>query len=207
MSGDPVPAARFLRLTLLTLVLLTFVTQLSADADETDNAEPGQAQQRGSIFPPPVSHGEDEETYRVWKAYWSAQEADFPFPPDDSWKERMRASFEDYVHPEVILHNVPNSTDRDSWAAFGESLGVAYPDSQTTFELVVVEGDTVAALWTYRGTHLKPLGDVPPSGKKIEVSGAMFSRIKDGKIVEHWSLIDKLSWLKQLGLIDENTDM
>jgi len=51
------------------------------------------------------------------------------------------------------------------------------------------------------------LGKVLPTGKKIEVSSAVLTRVKNGKIVEHWALIDKLSWMKQLGLIDDNADM
>ena len=103
-----------------------------------------------------------------------------------------------------MLHNVPNCHDRESWAAFGDSLAIAYPDSQTTYNLLVVEVDLAAALWTYRGTHTRPLGDYQPTGQKLDVDGMMFTRVHDGRIVEHWSWIDKLAWLQQLGTIDQS---
>ena len=87
---------------------------------------------------------------------------DFPHPKGEAWQARLWQSYLDYVAPDVVLHNVPNCHDRESWAAFGESLAIAYPDSQTTYKMVVVEGDLAAAWWTYRGTHTQPLGDHPP---------------------------------------------
>ena len=35
----------------------------------------------------------------------------------------------------------------------------------------------------------------------------MFERFEDGKIVEHWAMIDRLNWLQQLGLVDESIQL
>ena len=160
-----------------------------------------------SVFPETSPTGDTDETMRVWRTFWEAQEVDFPNPPDDSWKARLWQTFEDHVDPDLVLHNVPNCHDRATWGAFGEALGVAYPDSETTYDLIVAEGDWVMAWWTYRGTHLRPLGDHPATGKSIKVFGVMATRVKDGKIVEQWSLIDQLDWLKQLGAVDGSLNL
>jgi predicted ester cyclase len=40
----------------------------------------------------------------------------------------------------------------------------------------------------------------PPTGKRIEVPVFEMCRVRDGKIVELWSLMDSMSMLAQLGL-------
>lgn len=42
-----------------------------------------------------------------------------------------------------------------------------------------------------------PLGEVPPTGKRIEVDGLIFDRVAAGKVIERW---EQTVMLKQLGL-------
>ncbi len=53
--------------------------------------------------------------------------------------------------------------------------------------------------WT--GTQTGPFGGLPPTGKKVKVSGIDIIRIENGKIVEHWEATDNLGLLEQLGVI------
>ncbi|HEX6940779.1 MAG TPA: ester cyclase [Longimicrobiales bacterium] len=75
----------------------------------------------------------------------------------------------------------------------------AFPDQRMTIEDQIAEGDRVATRWTMHGTHRGPLDGIPPTGKRVEVSGINIDRIVDGKIVEQWSLWDVLGILRQLG--------
>jgi predicted ester cyclase len=44
---------------------------------------------------------------------------------------------------------------------------------------------------------------MPPSGKSAKWEAIHISRIKDGKVVEHWMVQDQLGMLQQLGFIPE----
>ena len=76
----------------------------------------------------------------------------------------------------------------------------AMSDYQVSIDDLIAEGDRVAARFTMMGTHTGAdfLG-LPPSGRKINVSGISIFRIADGKIVEHWANEDALGLLQQLG--------
>jgi steroid delta-isomerase-like uncharacterized protein len=65
----------------------------------------------------------------------------------------------------------------------------------------VAEGDKVVTRWTATGTHKGELMGIPPSGKKVRVTGIAIDRLEDGKIVESWSSFDQLGMLQQIGAI------
>jgi len=82
----------------------------------------------------------------------------------------------------------------------------AFPDFQATVEEQIAEGDKVVTRWTFRGTHLGALqhprlGTIPPTHKAVEFSGLTISHIVAGKIVDSWTIWDRLGLLQQLGVI------
>jgi predicted ester cyclase len=77
----------------------------------------------------------------------------------------------------------------------------AFPDWHEEIELMVAEGDKVACITRGRGTHTGPLGDIPPTGRRMEVTNYIFQRIENGKIAETWVGWDNLAGLIQLGLV------
>lgn len=68
-----------------------------------------------------------------------------------------------------------------------------------------MEGDTVAFRHTMKGTYQKPLKirgiSSMARGQKIEISGMVFWRLRDGKVVEEYSTGDHLGLLIQVGAI------
>jgi steroid delta-isomerase-like uncharacterized protein len=74
-----------------------------------------------------------------------------------------------------------------------------------TFTLhgVVGEGDTVVAYWTNTGTHQGEFMGVPPSGRPVRISGIDIHRLRDGRMAEHWHVVEELQMLQQLGVIPE----
>jgi steroid delta-isomerase-like uncharacterized protein len=75
----------------------------------------------------------------------------------------------------------------------------SFPDVQTTIEQLVAEGDTVVMRFTTRGTHRGRFGRLEPTGKTFSIDGVSIFRLADGKIVEHWGLMDQASLMQQLG--------
>jgi len=77
----------------------------------------------------------------------------------------------------------------------------AFPDSRITIEREIAEGDYVVQYLRANGTHTGPLGDIPATFKKTNVTGVIISKLQDGKVVETWSLWDQLTLMQQLGVV------
>jgi steroid delta-isomerase-like uncharacterized protein len=80
----------------------------------------------------------------------------------------------------------------------------AFPDLTFTVEKQVAEGDLVVTRWIARGTHQGEFMGVPPSGRRIEVSGMSMDRISGSRIVENWNNWEALEMMEQIGAIPES---
>jgi steroid delta-isomerase-like uncharacterized protein len=78
---------------------------------------------------------------------------------------------------------------------------IAFPDLELTVEDQVAEGDEVVTRFTARGTHRGELMGIPPTGRKVVVTGISIDRMVNGKTVESWTNYDVLSMMQQLGII------
>lgn len=80
------------------------------------------------------------------------------------------------------------------------------PDLHNTIEKMIVSGDTVVILTTHSGTNLGAFEgwDTPATGRSSNWSGVQILRIECGKIAEGWVLADRLSQLRELGVITED---
>lgn len=108
--------------------------------------------------------------------------------------------------PAFVAHNMlPNVPRTLEGAKMIHSQNIAvFPDSHTTTNDLIAEGDMVVERWTVTMHHTGApffIGNLPASGKKVEVSGINTYRIADGKIVETWADMDFLGVMQQVGLI------
>ena len=88
-----------------------------------------------------------------------------------------------------------------AWKQYIASFTTAFPDLKFVMEDQVVQGDKVAHRWHCTGTHTGPLGPVPPTGKKVKITGLIIDRLVNGKVKERWEQFDNTSLLQQLGLM------
>jgi predicted ester cyclase len=66
--------------------------------------------------------------------------------------------------------------------------------------LQVAEGDLVASYIVGKGIHEGELLGIPATHKELETAGIVVHRVRDGKIVEYWSVTDVARVLQQLGV-------
>ncbi|MDJ1370878.1 flavin reductase [Gulosibacter molinativorax] len=81
-----------------------------------------------------------------------------------------------------------------------DEMRAAFPDMHTTIERIVANDDELAIFWRTDGTFTEPLGNVPPTGTKLQTHGSNFARIRDGKIAEEEVTWDDSALLRDLGL-------
>ena len=70
-----------------------------------------------------------------------------------------------------------------------------------TIEDMIAEGDRVVVRWTNAGTHVAEFAGTPATGRTFTINGIDIYRVADGRLCEHWHVIDQLSMLGQLGLL------
>jgi predicted ester cyclase len=66
-----------------------------------------------------------------------------------------------------------------------EQFRRAFPDLEWRVDLLLEEGDLVAARWTASGTHSGAWADLPPTGKHMTFSGVNIFRFGErGKLAD-----------------------
>ena len=106
--------------------------------------------------------------------------------------------------PDYVLHDPSLPEDLHGpegikrYAAM--TLG-AFPDIRVAVEDQVAEGDKVVSRWTATGTHTGDLMGIPPTGRRVEISGVTINRFSGGKIAEDWYQSDDLGMMQQLGVV------
>jgi steroid delta-isomerase-like uncharacterized protein len=83
-----------------------------------------------------------------------------------------------------------------------------FTDIAWTVLSFIEQGDSFADEWIFRGTHTAPFPlpdgtELPPTGKRIEIRGMEYVRMRDGKIVVDNLYYDNLGIAAQLGLIPQ----
>lgn len=73
----------------------------------------------------------------------------------------------------------------------------AFPDLHSTILHQIAEANQVATRYTTKGTHLRPLADIPPTGEQSNLEGIETHRFADGKLVEVWNSLDPANALQQ----------
>lgn len=99
--------------------------------------------------------------------------------------------------PELIDQYVAEQPLKDH-IAMNEA---AFPEYELHADMLIAEDDLVTIVGRAGGTHKGPFMGMPPTGKSWDVPIHITYRVKDGKIVEHWMVIDTAAFMQQLGLI------
>ena len=108
-------------------------------------------------------------------------------------------------HPDFVNHYKPEGrplapTLRPArgFQVFYGMLLRAFPDASVEINEQLAERDLVATRKTLRGTHLGEIWDRPATGNQVELEFIDIFRIKDGKLVEHWTSMDLASLRTQM---------
>jgi predicted ester cyclase len=110
---------------------------------------------------------------------------------------------DEYLAEDFLAHNPPIpgvSLDREGMKQAAEIFRVATP-GRHEIPLQVAEGDLVVSHIVGRGVHAGELLGVPATNKEVETDGMVVHRIRDGKIVEYWSVVDVARVLMQVGAL------
>ena len=110
-----------------------------------------------------------------------------------------------------VGHNTPaGDTRTGSPEQFFTGQRATFPEATVTVDLLMAEGDMVAAYTSWTGTFQGDTAvffgeelDIPEAGLTSDWVSAVFFRIECGKVSEVWPVADRHRQLRHLGVITE----
>ena len=110
---------------------------------------------------------------------------------------------DEFIAEDFVAHNPPIpgvSLDREGMKQAAEIFRVATP-GRHEIPLQVAEGDLVVSYVVGRGVHAGELLGIPATNNEVETAGIAIHRVRDGRIVEYWSVTDVARVLMQVGAL------
>ena len=109
---------------------------------------------------------------------------------------------DDYVDHVPVLPEGSGLAGLKGWVT---TLRRTFPDLHLIVEDEIAEVDRVVSRITVHGTHAGELLGIAPTGRQVTFGLIDINRVgSDGRIVEHWAVVDTLSLLVQLGALPAN---
>src|SRR5215211_2092256 len=98
----------------------------------------------------------------------------------------------------VLSMSVPLNKTKS--VGYYQRFVTAFPDIHFEVLHVLAEGDLVLIHWSGSGTHAERLATVtgetiPPTRRRVRVSGALLFEVNEGKVVRLWCYFDQRSLL------------
>ena len=106
---------------------------------------------------------------------------------------------EDFVEHEVTPGLAPTKAGVKD---FFRMQRAAFPDMRMVADDVIASGNKVVARVRYTGTNQGAFMGMPATGKRVDVQLMdMFLFGDDGRVREHWGVMDALALMQQIGAV------
>ena len=110
---------------------------------------------------------------------------------------------DELVATDYVEHSAPVGVPatRAGFKQAAIALKTAFPDLRYTVSDSIVCGDRTVHRLTASGTMKGEFMGIPATGKRATWSEIHIGRVANGRLVEHWGLVDQLDMLVQLGVV------
>jgi predicted ester cyclase len=111
---------------------------------------------------------------------------------------------DEVIAPDFVDHDpLPGiSPNREGLKDLVHLFQTSFPGITVEVQHLVVEGDKAVDHIRFFGTHAGDFMGIPPTGKQIDTSAIVISRLgPDGRIVERWQRFGAMQLMQQLGVI------
>jgi steroid delta-isomerase-like uncharacterized protein len=122
---------------------------------------------------------------------------------DEVFNERKvdlvdQLAVEDYVEHDPFPGQ---GNGRSDLKARVQTILSAFNPTHFTVADLVSEGNRVVVRWSQTGIHSGNFMGIPPTGREFTIAGIDIHELRDGRMAEHWHVVDQLALLQQLGVI------
>ena len=121
------------------------------------------------------------------------------------WNDKKTELIGQFIASEYTIHLDPGdpwegqTLDHQTFLQRLQNSFVPFPDIHFKVVATLEEQAHVAVHWEMTGTNLGPIGQLPPTGKKIRTTGFTFYCFNNGLINGHHQIFDRSTVTKQLG--------
>ena len=106
------------------------------------------------------------------------------------------------IAPDFVEHqNGSQGTGPEAVRRTATGLRASFPDLTVEIQDATADEDTVWVRARGSGTDTGGVAGRPPSGRRIEVDVMDIARFRDGLMIEHWGVADRLGMLQQVGAV------
>lgn len=107
-----------------------------------------------------------------------------------------------YMRSDYIQHNPLVKQGASGFKEFFSAWFASVPDWRYSLKKIVADESEVWVYGTYAGTLEKEWLGVSASGQKYAFDAVDIFRLEEGKLAEHWDVMDIYGLFKQLGAIN-----
>ena len=110
---------------------------------------------------------------------------------------------DELIAPDFVEHSVQPGVPptRDGFMQLAIALRSAFPDLHYTVEDAIEAGDKIVHRLAASGTMKGDFLGIPATGTRATWTEIHIGRVADGRLVEHWGLVDQLGMFVQLGIV------
>jgi steroid delta-isomerase-like uncharacterized protein len=124
---------------------------------------------------------------------------------DEVWNKGQREAIGQLFAPNVLVHDGSTTTSGPgAFYQFYDRINAAFAGTHVEVEDNFTEGDRICVRWTCTATHNGPGLGVPPTGRKIRVTGISIARVANQQFVEVWQNWDMLGMMEQIKNLDQS---
>ena len=121
---------------------------------------------------------------------------------DEVWRKGNVDVADDVFARDYVRHDL-RATEAapgpEGQKQIARAFRAAFPDLRFDVEIVIAEGEYVAARWTASGTHTGRWGNLDATGRFVTFSAVNIFRFERGRVAEIWNHRDDLGLQDQLG--------
>ena len=111
---------------------------------------------------------------------------------------RDTASFGDIHAENYIQHSGRSPNGLAAQVENFRTIFARMPDVEARVEDRIIQCDKIVARMTFSATHTQPMQGIAPTGRRFTLRTIDIWRVENGKLAEHWDVVDYAGMLKQL---------
>jgi predicted ester cyclase len=118
---------------------------------------------------------------------------------EEVWNKSRREAIDEMLAPEALLHEGESSMKGpDGFKPFFDRMQSSFSGIRVTIKDAIAHGDKVCLRWSCAMTHTGAGFGIPPTGKRLAVTGMSIVRVEGGRLVEGWQNWDMMGLMQQI---------